>query len=159
MQPFNFSIESTAPSPPKPTPGSIPLEVVDLLRQLVDAQREQLQCLKAIAAAHDSMARWRAFVSRWQDQFPELSPSCRKVLPILEQTYGRLITDLTEHLAANGDDPLDNDFSLQEFLDRYGMRLGQLGTILNLVAPLAEAGPPPQQQQQGGQSGGGGTAG
>jgi hypothetical protein len=81
------------------------------------------------------------------------------VLPILEQTYGRLITDLTEHLAANGDDPLDNDFSLQEFLDRYGMRLGQLGTILNLVAPLAEAGPPPQQQQQGGQSGGGGTAG
>src|SRR5580693_2026902 len=25
-------------------------------------------------------------------------------------------------------------------LDRYGMRLAQLGTILNLVAPLAEAG-------------------
>jgi hypothetical protein len=30
---------------------------------------------------------------------------------------------------------------VQEFLDRYGMRLAQLGTILNLVAPLAEAGP------------------
>ena len=33
---------------------------------------------------------------------------------------------------------IDNDFALQEFLDRYGMRLAQLGTILNLVAPLAE---------------------
>jgi hypothetical protein len=30
---------------------------------------------------------------------------------------------------------------LQDFLDRYGLRLGQLGNILNLVAPLAEAGP------------------
>jgi hypothetical protein len=29
---------------------------------------------------------------------------------------------------------------LQDFLDRYGMRLAQLGTILNLVGPLAEAG-------------------
>ena len=35
---------------------------------------------------------------------------------------------------------LDTDFALQDFLDRYGMRLGQLGTIINLVAPLAEAG-------------------
>ena len=41
----------------------------------------------------------------------------------------------------NGDDPPDNDFALQEFLDRYGMRLAQLGTIINLVAPLAEVGP------------------
>ena len=35
----------------------------------------------------------------------------------------------------------DDGDALQEFLDRYGMRLAQLGTILNLVAPLAEAAP------------------
>jgi hypothetical protein len=51
-----------------------------------------------------------------------------------------MIAELTERLNDAGDD-LDNDFSLQEFLDRYGMRLAQLGTILNLVAPLSEAGP------------------
>jgi hypothetical protein len=59
-------------------------------------------------------------------------------MPLLERCYGQLITDLTERLG--DDEALDNDFALQEFLDRYGMRLAQLGTILNLVAPLAEAG-------------------
>jgi len=58
----------------------------------------------------------------------------------LERTYGRLIAEMADRLN-DDDDGLDNDFALQEFLDRYGMRLAQLGTILNLVAPLAEAGP------------------
>jgi hypothetical protein len=141
--PFNFSIESAAVNPPTAQipPGAIPAEAVDLLRQLLDVQREQLNYLRSTAAAHDSGARWRAFLNRWQEEFPDLSGTCRKALPVLEQTYGKLVSELTEHLTVNGSDALDNDFALQEFLDRYGMRLGQLGTIINLVAPLAEAGP------------------
>jgi hypothetical protein len=51
---------------------------------------------------------------------------------------------LTEKLT---DDPdaIDNEFTLGEFLDRYGMKLNQLGTILNMVTPLAENAPPPPQ--------------
>jgi hypothetical protein len=116
------------------------LEAVEILRQLLEVQREQLNYLRASASAHDNGARWRAFLHRWQEEFPDLSATCRKALPILEQCYGKLISELTEQLSSNGSDAIDNDFALQEFLDRYGMRLGQLGTILNLVAPLAEAG-------------------
>jgi hypothetical protein len=139
---FNFQIESSAapPSSPQSTPPSFSAEAVDLLRQLLEVQREQLNHLRASAAAHDNGARWRAFLNRWQEEFPDLSATCRKALPVLEQTYGKLISELTEQLSSNGSDALDNEFALQEFLDRYGMRLGQLGTILNLVAPLAEAG-------------------
>jgi anti-sigma-K factor RskA len=90
-------------------------------------------------AVHDANARWRAFVARWQDEFPELAASCREAVPLLERTYGALIAELGEYLRQQGAGALDNDFSLQEFLDRFGMRLAQLGTILNLVAPLAEA--------------------
>jgi hypothetical protein len=142
MSAFNFQLESTAGTPPPSptTPGAVPAEAVDLLRQMLDVQREQLNYLRATAAAHDSGARWRAFLNRWQEEFPDLSATCRKALPVLEQTYGKLISELTEHLSDNGSEALDTDFALQEFLDRYGMRLGQLGTILNLVAPLAEAG-------------------
>jgi hypothetical protein len=57
-----------------------------------------------------------------------------------------LISSLVEELRREGEDALDNDFALQDFLDRYGMRLGQLGNILNLVAPLAESAN--QQNQQ-----------
>ncbi len=111
---------------------------------MLDVQREQLNYLRASVAAHDTLSRWRAFLSRWQNEFPTLGEDCRKAVPVLERTYGKLIAELTEQLREDGDDPLDTEFALQEFLDRYGMKLAQLGTILNMVAPLAEAGPPPE---------------
>jgi hypothetical protein len=137
---MNFLIEMI------PT-GTIPVaepvrpedETVDLLRQLLEIQREQLTQLRAAAAGHDGAVRWRAFLSRWENDFPGLTDGCRQALPILERSFGCLIAQLAEFLQEQGEDALDNDFSLQEFLDRYGMRLMQLGTILNMVAPLAEA--------------------
>jgi hypothetical protein len=141
---MNFQIDvssavSTPPAEPPAAPPAVP-ETVDLLRQILEVQREQLAYQRAAAAAHDMTARWRAFLSRWQQEFPDLSEGCRRAMPALERSYGRLISELIERLNEE-DDALENDFGLQEFLDRYGMRLAQLGTILNLVAPLAEAGP------------------
>ena len=141
---MNFQIDAAAAPPLTPAdapPAVNPAghETVELLRQMLEVQREQLTYQRAAVAAHDMTARWRAYLSRWQQEFPDLSDGCRKVMPLLERSYGRLITELTEKLSEDND-PLDNDFALQEFLDRYGMRLAQLGTILNLVAPLAEAG-------------------
>jgi hypothetical protein len=112
---------------------------VELLRQILEVQREQLTYQRAAAAAHDMTARWRSFLNRWQGDFPDLADGCKKALPHLERTYGQLLRELTEKLNDADEHGLDNDFTLQEFLDRYGMRLAQLGTILNLVAPLAEA--------------------
>ena len=143
---MNFQIDvssALAPSaaePPIATAPPVP-ETVELLRQLLEVQREQLAQQRAAAAAHDMTARWRAFLNRWQQDFHALTDNCRRALPILERSYGRLIVELTDKLNEDAD-PLENDFILQEFLDRYGMRLAQLGTILNLVASLAEAGAP-----------------
>ena len=77
--------------------------------------------------------------ARWQQDFPDLSDGCRYALPILECAYGGLIAELADHLKQNGSGAIDNEFSLGEFLDRYGMRLGAAGTVLSLVAFLAEA--------------------
>jgi hypothetical protein len=139
---FQFHVQHPV-LPPAGEPPAAPVsmaETVDLLRQILEVQREQLVLLRQSAAAHDVGARWRAFLSRWQQDFPDLGGACRKSLPILERCYGKMIADLTEKLCEDGDEALDNDFALQEFLDRYGMRLVQLGSILNQVAPLAEAG-------------------
>jgi hypothetical protein len=135
---FDVNPYSSAPPATQPTPTT-GAEVADLLRQMVEVQREQLQILKASAAAHDTGSRWKAFLARMREDFPEISDSCKGALAALEKAYGALIADLVDHIKQNGPEALDTDFSLQEFLDRYGMRLTQLGTILNLVAPLAEA--------------------
>jgi hypothetical protein len=137
---FQVDVTSTVPAapvePPMATP--VPPDISDLLRQMLDVQREQLAYQRAAAAAHDMTTRWRSFLTRWEDEFPELGDGCKKSLPHLERCYARMIGELNERL--DDEDGVDNDFALQEFLDRYGMRLAQLGTILNLVGPLAEAG-------------------
>jgi hypothetical protein len=137
---FQFEVFPTLPAGPTSMPApTAEFGPVELLRQLLEVQREQLGLLRTSAAAHDTGSRWRAFLARWQDDFPGLPAACRHALPALERAYITLIHDLTEQLRQQGSDALENDFALSEFLDRYGLRLGQLGTILSLVGPLAEA--------------------
>ena len=131
---FQFDVTSTTPPP-----AEAELSPQELLRQILLTQREHLAHAKAIAAANDHGARWRALLVRWKQEFPELPATCKEVLPSLEKAYGALIERVVEELREQGEDALDTDFALQDFLDRYGMRLGQLGHILNLVGPLADA--------------------
>ena len=137
---FQIDVSSALPAVPADPPPAVPpvSETVDLLRQLLEVQKEQLSYQRAAAAAHDMGARWRAYLSRWQQEFPGLGDACRKAMPSLERSFGQLVTELT-NCVNDDDEAIDNDFALQEFLDRYGMRLAQLGNILNMVAPLAEA--------------------
>ena len=133
---FQFDV-STASFPTlqsAPTSG-----IPDLLSQMLEVEREQLAQLRTFVASHDGGARWRAFLERWRQDFADLPQACKQALPVLEKSYGKLIAELTEQLRQDGSDALENDFALQEFLDRYGMRLTQLGTILSLVAPFADA--------------------
>ena len=59
---------------------------------------------------------------------------------MVERAYLNLIRELTDKLREGGGD-LDDEFVLGEFLDRYGMRLNQLGTILGQLGTLADAAP------------------
>jgi hypothetical protein len=133
---FQFDVAASLPSIHEPS-GGASSSATDLLAEILAVQREQLTQLRSSANAQDSGARWKAFLSRWQEDFPDLPNSCRDALPILERAYGALIADLADNLRNNGS--LDNEFALGEFLDRYGMRVGQLGTLLSVVAWLAEA--------------------
>jgi hypothetical protein len=117
-------------------------ELAELLRQLVTLQQEQVSVLKAQQQAQqksqDGNERWRAFLSRWEGEFPGIGAACKQVLPALERAYLTLIRELTDKLAADPE-MLTDDFVLSEFLDRYGMRLGQVGNLMSQLAPLADA--------------------
>src|SRR5579883_3512110 len=122
--------------------SAVPGEAADLLRQLLEVQKEQLALAKAAAAAADSAARWKGFLAKWQGEFPDVGPAVRRVLPAVERVYLRMIQELADRLTGDGADDLENEFALAEFLDRYGMRLSQLGTIMGQLAPIADAAPP-----------------
>jgi hypothetical protein len=138
---MNFQFDMSGPMS-SPNPPADAADITGLLRQMLEVQKEQLTHLRTLVSAHDGAARWRAFLARWRQDFPELADACRQALPALERTYSKLITEVTEQMSQSNADNLDNEFALQEFLDRYGMRLTQLGTLLNMVAPLADAASP-----------------
>ncbi len=117
-----------------------PNELADLLRQLVAIQQEQVSLLKVQQVNQDGGARWRSFLARWEDEFPGTGAACRQVIPALERAYLTLVREVTDKLAAEPD-ALADEFLLSEFLDRYGMRLGQMGNLMSQIAPLADAAP------------------
>ena len=132
---FQFEVASQAQAGAGPTASGAPADVADLLRQMLEVQRQSLELQRA---ALDAGARWRAVLARWQGDFPGLPDACKQAVPLLERTYIDLVAELTDHLRNQGSDALANEFALAEFLDRYGMRLGQLATLLNVVGPIAE---------------------
>lgn len=124
---------------PEPQPAGAPAasgEVAELLRQVVELHREQLQVLRAQVMAQDQSAKWRQFLARWHGEFPTVGASCRQILPSIERAYLALVQDLADHVRADG---IDTEFALAEFLDRYGVRVAQLGGVLAQVGPLADA--------------------
>jgi histidine ammonia-lyase len=138
---FQFQVTATSPAVSEAAVDSLDRShglFLELLREIRDAQREQVALLRQQAASQDVSHRWRAFLDRWQDDFGSLPQACRRVLPHLERAYMTLIAELTQHLEEQGEDTTNNDFALSEFLDRFGVRLSQLGAILSLVGPLAE---------------------
>jgi hypothetical protein len=130
--------------PPEPTPPA--REIADLLRQLVGLQQEQIGLLKAQVAGQDNGSKWRSFLARWEDEFPQIGAACKQALPTLERAYLGLVRELTERVNASEAAELDDEFVLGEFLDRFGIRLGQLGNILSQLAPLADAAPAPVEK-------------
>ncbi len=137
---MQFDINALNAKPASPSQSGQPLEQTNqLLQEMLEVQRQILSQLQAAAAAQDASARWRSLLARWNEEFPHLPRACRQALPILERAYGAIVSDLVDELQQNEEEGMANDFALQDFLDRYGIRLGQLGNILNLVGPLAEA--------------------
>lgn len=123
--------------PESPFPGA---EIADLLRQSIDLQREQVQLLRQQQANNDNVSRCRAFLAKWNEEFPDVGPACKQSLPALERAYLALLCDLTAKVKELGDD-LTDEFVLSEFLDRYGIKVNQLGGIINQISPIADAAP------------------
>ena len=119
-------------------------EVPELLRQMLELQREQVTLLRTQVAAQDNLSRWKAFLTRWSEEFPDIGGACKQVLPVVERAYLVMLKELTDRLQGDEADDITEEFVLNEFLDRYGIRLGQLATIISQLSPLADAAPAPQ---------------
>jgi hypothetical protein len=134
-------VESIVVSTPLHLPNGLPAQhpPADLLRELIEVQREQLSVLRAQQNAMDDRGRWRGLHARHADDFPELPAECQQVLPVLEKAYLTAVSEMTADLT----DPDElTEFRVNELLDRHVPRLGQLWSLLTQVTQLAAVAPP-----------------
>lgn len=144
---MQFQIDIGSQDPAAPAPPLVPDQPTDLLRQILELQRDQLAQILQVqrdhlaqvrAAALDNNNRWRNLLSRWHQDLPSFMDHCKRAFPVLEKAYIEMLAGMVEELSEQAED-LENDFALQDFLDRYGNRLSQLGQLMYLSGSLAEA--------------------
>jgi hypothetical protein len=136
---FQFIVAPPTPGLMPPTPPATESSA-ELLRQILEVQREQLGLMQVKPAESEgNAARWRSFFERWREDFPHLPAQMHDVLPVVEHAYVRLMDELVRQLNSEDAGGLEDDFSLGEFLDRFAIRANQLATILHMLGQMAEA--------------------
>src|SRR5438552_5663531 len=112
---FQFDIApqtATPPPAPPPQPGDVNGELLrqilelqrDQLGQILHIQREHLALAKSIA--QDNNARWRMLLGRWQKALPDLVAQCKQAYPCLERAYVHMIASMVEEVTQKDDDDL-----------------------------------------------------
>jgi chromosome segregation ATPase len=113
---------------------------LELQRQMLDMQRQQLEISKELAQVNrEQRARQGAELERWQNGHEHVLERCRETLSKLEQVHASLMGELAVYVDENHENLLEGDFSLSDFVDRFGPRLAHLNTMLAVLRPLAAA--------------------
>jgi len=115
-------------------------QTLETQRQILEIQRQQLEISRELLQVNrEQRARQGAELERWQAGHEHVIDACRDTLGRLEQVHAALMSDLANYVEDNHDNLLEGDFSLSDFVDRFGPRLAHLNTMLAVLRPLAAA--------------------
>lgn len=115
-------------------------QTLDALRQIVEVQRQQLDLSREmVQVSREQRARQGAELERWQTGHEHVLDACKDTLGRLEQVHASLMGDMANYVEENHENLLEGDFSLSDFVDRFGPRLAHLNTMLAVLRPLAAA--------------------
>lgn len=115
-------------------------QTLELQRQALEMQRQQLEMLREqTQVAREQRSRQGAELERWQQSHSVVLDDCKTALGQLEQVHAALMRDMAEYIADNHENLVEGDFSLSDFVDRFGPKLAHLNTMLAVLRPLAAA--------------------
>ena len=117
-------------------------EVSSLLRQLVIGQQRQNEMLEELIDQIGAGQRQRTLeLGQWRDANPVLARRCRSAAEALSQVQTEFLENLTIEVKENYENMLEGDFTLNEFVDRYGPRLAHLNGVLQVLSQLSSVNP------------------
>ena len=134
-----FTPPQTA-SAPAITANDLSPQLYSLLRELVSSQDRQTGLLEELVATFTNSHRRRFIgLGLWKLSNPELAEYCKRAAKKLEHVQNDLLSSITEEIDTNSDVLFDSEFGLNEFLDRYGTKLLQLNSLLQVLTQLGNA--------------------
>lgn len=109
----------------------------DLLRQLVEGQRQQNLLLEELLHQQVAANKQRATeLLQWKNANPELARSCRRAAETLSRVQTQFLDSMTDEIEDSSEYLLEGDYMLNEFVDRFGPRLAHLNGVLQVLAQL-----------------------
>lgn len=123
-------------------------QMFEMQRQMLEMQRQQLELIRETTqVARDQRARQGADLERWQQSHAPLLDTCKATLGHLEQVHASLLGEMAEYVEENHELLMEGDFTLSDFVDKFGPRLAHLNTMLAVLRPLAAAQQPKQRTE------------
>lgn len=137
MAPIFSQVDVTSGSTPRivaPTGD----EHIELLREVLSAQDRTNELLEELISTMASNQKQRAQeLNQWKQANPQLADGCREAAETLSRVQVEYLDRMTEEINDAGDDLLDGEFLLNEFIDRYGPRLAHLNGVIQVLAQLS----------------------
>jgi hypothetical protein len=120
-------------------------EQTELLREVLAAQDRTNEILEELvgimATAHKQRLQE---LHQWKNANPRLANSCREAAESLSRVQVEYLERMTEEINDTAEDMTYGEFTLNEFVDRFGPRLAHLNGVIQVLAQLSSAPPQPQ---------------
>jgi hypothetical protein len=115
-------------------------QTLELQRQSFELQRQQFEMIRETTQVNrDQRSRQGAELEKWQASHEPILDLCKQTLGKLEQVHAALMSELSEYVREHYENLCEGDFTLSDFVDRFGPRLAHLNTMLAVLRPLAAA--------------------
>lgn len=120
-------------------------QTLEMLRQMAEMQKVQMELAKENTAfARDQRSRQIAELEKWQVGHEGVLDGCKDSLGKLEVVHAAIMRELAEYVDENHENLVEGDFSLSDFIDKFGPKLAHINTILSILRPLAAAAKKPE---------------
>jgi hypothetical protein len=122
--------------------------VIRLLHEILQTQRQQLEASREmLQLAKENRQRQHAELEAWQRENQHVVERCREVLGTLSRVHSGMLSDVAEYIRENEETLLENEFSISEFVDRFGPRMHHLSAMLGVLKQVSAPGVTEQGNQ------------
>jgi len=141
---FSIDVSAEATSNTPPRAADVGAALINVSRQLLEAQQRQNQLLdqllqvnkQVLQANNQANAQRQSELTQWRNAHPHLVRSCKQALETLSVVQTEFLQNLANEVEDSKDALSESDYVFSEFLDRYGPRMAHLNGVLQVLTHL-----------------------